>query len=477
MNIAAFWAFLTLLASDPAALGSQQAFSALWQQAQTQVASATPSPAPSAAPTSLPATFFPLPTTAPTAAPSSPPDRDGPGQEPPGGDGDGPTASPVAFSPAPQSIVSQAPNGPQTDAPNAQPTAGAISGHSGPTTNPAPSAAPWANPTPWTFPSQSPMPAPSSSVASPTSPPAAMPTQPLDQFPPGGVLFPAWRGNHPVGSNPALASNSAAIIANLARNGHGNITSPSANDQVTSYWTARSSDPQVTINAQNSPSISGVSIPAGAAPAGNSDKHISILQPDGVTLVECWEFNNGNAYTGGGSVSCASAQKIALDGDGFSHGNGWPVMAAGSSTRLGYSSMAELNAGVIPHAIEATPACSPNSSLMGQATTPLGQNCNSGGGPGIAAGQYLWSDVPASALPASLDNATRMICTAFNRFGAVVGDTNGNWNSISLNGLGSPVGTDASAYANWTAANMNGRSTDIGACFPGGWQQHIHVLA
>jgi hypothetical protein len=419
------------------------------------IAAATPSPAPSAAPTSLPATFFPLPTTAPIAAP----DRDGPGQEQPGGDGDGPTASP----PAPQPSASTAPeNGPQTDPPQA-----------------SPSTSPWANPTPWTFPSQSPMPAPSS-VASPTSTPVAMPTQPLDQFPPGGVLFPAWRGNHPVGSNPALASNSAAIIATLASNGGGNLTFPQANDNVTSYWTAISSDPQVTINAQNSPSISGVYIPVGAAPAGNSDKHISILQPDGVTLVECWEFNNGNAYTGGGNVSCASAQKIALDGDGFSHGNGWPVMAAGSSTRLGYSTMAELTAGMIPHALEATPACSPNTALMGQSTAPLGQSCKSAGrsgGPGIAAGQYLWSDVPPSALPPNLNRATRMMCVALNQYGAVVGDTNGGWNSISFNGLGSHIGTDASAYANWMASNMSGGSTDPGACFPGGWQSHIHVLA
>jgi hypothetical protein len=462
MNIAAFWAFLTLLAGDPAALGSQQAFSALWGQAQAQVAAApSPGPAPSVVALPSPIAFFPAPTAAPSAAPSSQPDRDGPGQEPPGGDGDGPTASPVAFSPAPQPIVSTAPaNGQQTYPPQA-----------------APSAAPWANPTPWTFPSQSLMPAPSSSVAPTTSPsPVALPTQPLDQLPPGGVLFPAWRGNHPVGSNPALASNSAALIATLAANGGGNLTFPQANDNVTAYWTARSSDPQVTINSQNSSSISGVYIPVGAVPAGNSDKHISILQPDGVTLVECWEFNNGNAYTGGGSVSCAGAQKIALDGDGFSHGNGWPVMAAGSSTRLGYSTMAELNAGVIPHALEASPACSPNTSRAGQATAGLGWACH-GGGPGIAAGQFLWSDVPPSALPASLNRATRMLCVALNRYGAFAGDTNGGWNAISFNGLGSHVGTDASAYANWMAANMSGGSTDPASCFPGGWQRHIHVLA
>jgi hypothetical protein len=332
------------------------------------------------------------------------------------------------------------------------------------------------------YPSSTPTPSP---TIAPTAPPTAVPTPTPTNTPKASALwFTQWHGNQTVGSNPALASNSNAIINTLYANGGKHLTFPGARDGVPSFWTAKSSDPQVQINVQEPTGIGRVAsrwyIPTGAYPAPNSDHHISVLQPDGMTIFECWEFNGGNAYNGGGSVSCTSAAAIRLDSTGFNTNGGWPAMAAGSSTRLGYSSVAELSTGVIPHALEATPACAEDSTIVGQATAPLGQQCGSQSGPGVRAGQYLWSDVTPSQLPPigsnGMNKATYMVCVALNQYGALVGDTNGNWNSISINGLGSSIGTDSGAYNAWTSANMSGGSTNPGACFPNGWKSHFHVL-
>jgi hypothetical protein len=232
------------------------------------------------------------------------------------------------------------------------------------------------------------------------------------------------------------------------------------------------------LSTVHSPAANGTyRIPVGACPAGNSDHHISVIQPNG-TVLDVWEFNNGQCFNGGSSVSADSAAVVSLSGDGFSQQSGWPAMAAGSSTRQGIATMNELATGVIPHAIEVTPACSPNNALAGQATKPLGQGCNSGNVTGIAAGQYLWSDVTPGQLPANLDDATRMMCVALNQYGAVVDDTNGGWNSVSFNGMPATVGTDAPLYVAWAQMHMGpGGKTNPSACFPGGWQRHLFVLA
>jgi hypothetical protein len=459
-------AFLSLLFATPFQSWNPQTFSSLWSKAQAQpVVQATSTPLPFLISSTPPIAIW-TPAVSETGNPST--DQDVPGQEPSGGDGDGPTAPPVTFLPNPQ----------LTPAPTFTPAPSEVTAPVGVWTW-GPSPAPIGK---WTPPASSPVAQPSTApgVVSSALPIACTLKSTMSQFGPVSscLNFPQWRGNFPVGPNPQLAPKSAQIIVGLAANGNGNLTMPNVNDDVLSFWTAQASDPQVTLSTQYSPAANGTyRIPVGACPAANSDHHLSVIQLDG-TVLDIWEFNNGKCYAGGSSVSAVAAAVVPLSGTGFSSAPGWPAMAAGSSTRQGPPKMGEIATGVIPHAIEATPACSPNRALMGQATKSLGQSCRSGNVTGIAAGQYLWSDVTPAQLPANLDDATRMMCVALHDYGAVVDDTNGGWNSVSFNGLPATVGTEAPLYLAWARIHMGpGGTTNPSACFPGGWQAHLHVLA
>jgi hypothetical protein len=374
-----------------------------------------------------------------------------------------------------------------------------------PTASPAPTATPTATPTvaPTATPTASPSPTATPTVAPTATPtPAQTPTPGPTQTPAAPIPFPAWLGNTPVGASPAIAGNSAAIIGDLFKqnnqNGPGSVTFPQANDNVPSYWTAKTTDPQAKLSVVNPTGIphtgsgpfvtnTAFYIPNGACSAGNSDHHISILQPDG-TVLDIWEFGNTNStfcYSGQSNVTVQSAATVPyLSGDGFNQLGGWPAMAAGSSTRMGYDPTLTLNSGVIPHALEASPGCAPDNTIHGQATAQLGQGCPSGAVTSIQAGQYIWSNITPAQLPAvgtsGMDRATRMLCVALNQYGAVVDDTNGNWNAVSFNGLGASTGTDAAAYKAWAAANMTNGTTNPGACLAnvsGGWKAHLFVLA
>jgi hypothetical protein len=157
-----------------------------------------------------------------------------------------------------------------------------------------------------------------------------------------------------------------------------------------------------------------------------------------------------------------------------------PVAGAGAtqgggSNRLGRAPLAELQTGVIHHAIEIANGCLPQAYSVGQSHTAGNVVTCSDAGPGIPYGAYLWSDVKPANLPAGLDKATRMICTALNQYGGVVDDTIGPYNGLSLNTLWNASGN--TAYVAWYKANSTNDATNPTGCFPGGdWRHHIHVL-
>jgi hypothetical protein len=140
-----------------------------------------------------------------------------------------------------------------------------------------------------------------------------------------------------------------------------------------------------------------------------------------------------------------------------------------------------LNAGIIPHALFAKPACNGGYQVFkAPATFGASQSCRNGGTAAIPMGTWIWSDVTPATLAtiSGLDKATKMICTALNQYGAVISDTNGQFNGLSINALWNEIGTQGAAYTTWVGANMhNGNVTQPTLCFPGGWQNHIHVLA
>lgn len=319
----------------------------------------------------------------------------------------------------------------------------------------------------------------SSPSATPTPAPASTPQS-------GGWsnIFPGFQGNQRLPSNPAIHPQSQQMMDTLY-NDAPSVTGPGVNDNTSTFYNAKSSDPLHTIHCttQWGPAPSDncvmegqqINIPNGAVASGNSDHHVSILAPDGCTLNDFWLAGDLSAQT----VTVAfGARHNQCTEDGFNTHGGAGSTAGGASLRVGRSPLAELQTGVIHHALEVSPGCDLSSGYVGQAIYPgQYQACRAGvSGVGIPMGAYVWSDVPSANLPSGLDKATKMLCTALNEYGAVVDDTNGNWNGLSFNGFWSNV--DTPGYSAWFAANAGpGGSTNPRSCFPGGdWSHHIHVL-
>jgi Malectin domain len=318
--------------------------------------------------------------------------------------------------------------------------------------------------------------------SAPAPAPAPPPPAPAAQGSYSSV-FPQFAGNRRLSSNPAIHPQSQRMMDTL-RADSSSLTGPGLNDNVSTFYSAKSSDPLHSIHctepwgpgANHSCVMEGkqIHIPSGAVPSANSDRHTSILAPDGCTVDDFWLAQDLSSRT----VTVAmGAEFNQCSESGFNTHGGAAATAGGASLRVGRSPLSEMQTGVIHHALTAVPGCDLTSAFVGQATFPgQYQACKPGvSGVGIPMGAYLWSDV--TNLPAGLDNATRMVCTALNQYGAVVDDTNGNWNGLSLNAFWSNVNTPG--YASWFAANAGpGGSVSPSKCFPNGdWSHHIHVLA
>jgi hypothetical protein len=323
-------------------------------------------------------------------------------------------------------------------------------------------------------------------VPTPTSAPTPMssPTPPPTGW--AGNVFPAWDGNHLLPTNPVIHPQSQAMMDVQYNNQRGHtLTGPAVDDAQSSYYDAKSSDPVHTVHctANWGPKPTGhcamegkqIHVPAGAVAGGNSDRHTSILQPDGCTLEDFWHMQASMDTPT--IVATFGAEYDQCTGNGFLSVKTAGATQGGGSNRLGRASLAELETGVIHHAVEIADSCMPIASSVGQSMT-AGNNvaCAAGdSGPTMPYGAYLWSDVKPANLPASLDKATRMICTALNQYGGVVDDTIGPWNGLSINTLWNQSGDPA--YTAWFKANSTNNATNPTSCFPGGdWSHHIHVL-
>ena len=269
-------------------------------------------------------------------------------------------------------------------------------------------------------------------------------------------VFPGWAGNKPLPAQPALAAASQAMMDTLYADAP-TITGPGLRDDSESYWTARSSDPVHTIGCRkkwgphNGPCLldgKQIRVPAGALTAENTDHHVSILQPDGCTVDDLWLADD---LSGPVIMSDFAAVHDQCRENGFNTHGGAGTTAGGASNRLGHSPLAELRTGVIHHAVIAFAGCDLTNAYVGQAIYPgQYQACKPGvTGVGIPMGAYLWSDVKPADLPADLPPATRMLCTALHDYGALLNDTNGNWNGLSLGafwaGTGRPDDTSRSS--------------------------------
>jgi hypothetical protein len=147
--------------------------------------------------------------------------------------------------------------------------------------------------------------------------------------------------NRPIGTGARFESRNAARTANLL--------SASARPWVNAgrysvpVWLAGSGSPLVTVRDAGSRRTHQLRAPAAARPAAGSDGHLTVVQPGGAAALELWRVNRQ------GTTSWTSGYAVRTDlrGSGFDGG----VRASGASLLGGLIRAAELEAGVIRHAL------------------------------------------------------------------------------------------------------------------------------
>jgi len=249
--------------------------------------------------------------------------------------------------------------------------------------------------------------------------------------------------NQHVSANPTYASYSSSVIA--TEFGGGN-TQPVRDQEAGPYdyghpiYYASASDPLVTLHCtsycnrtDNGGYPATAHIPALARPAGGSDAHMAVIQPDG-TEIDLWATTtpSGN-WTAGSTLT---AQAIANCGS-FTAGSGFvptgpAATAGGACLASGLLRADELLAGSIDHALFLISQCAvgwqypafPNAST---------DTCTSGTGPAL--GARLWYDVPDATTNtnANLKPWEKAILNALHDYGGYLeDDTSGGANASGI---------------------------------------------
>jgi hypothetical protein len=159
----------------------------------------------------------------------------------------------------------------------------------------------------------------------------------------------------PIGSG-ATYSGATAQIANLV-----NPAVPAwinAEEYSHPVERATASDPEVAVNwryAVVAPWTNGTTIsriPSAATPAQGADAHLHVIQPDGVTVHETFQFSR----TGPTTATAFKWATFDLRGSGIGTKSGVNdgTRAYGGSALGGLVRRAELERGVIPHALALT---------------------------------------------------------------------------------------------------------------------------
>jgi hypothetical protein len=317
--------------------------------------------------------------------------------------------------------------------------------------------------------------------------------------------------NTKISANPTVLATSATIVANQFPGGLNTQTIRANEAGVYDYnhprFIASATDPVVTLKCTTycgAPDNGGMPatahVPAVARPAGGSDSHMDVVQPDG-TEITMWGVTKPTANWQSGQT--LSASNIANCGSVVS-GTGWLATgpgptAAGYCTNAGMVTAAELIAGQINHAIFITGQCAVGAQYPAE-TGASTQQCTSGVGPPL--GGREWYDVPCSTTQASsgLEPWEKAILCALNVYGAYLGDNVGGgqyftgtgasveseepwydfdgpgytspfaplaaqgWQSVKVQSYGSALGTRWIGASPWNPSGVN-------------FAAHIHWLA
>jgi hypothetical protein len=229
--------------------------------------------------------------------------------------------------------------------------------------------------------------------------------------------------NTEVGSSPAVAANSAAVVAKIlsfqANAPEGFHSGESYEHPI--YW-ALPGDPTYEVACVEQrwfclPAGTRIKLPAVAVPAEGSDKHLAVVEPDGT------EYDFWNASVGGGRISSPTASQTTITGSGV----GGMATAAGFNLAAGIILPPELIAGMINHALFVVVH-----ECAGQVAPATHNDCGSGENL-PAEGQHLWlSDEGGWIEKGGYPKWKEAVLLAFNHYGAYVGDKGGSGFSVQV---------------------------------------------
>ena len=223
--------------------------------------------------------------------------------------------------------------------------------------------------------------------------------------------------NQRIPDNARLDPRSAEMVQRLTDAGEptarrAGIADTSSDFYKPVYW-ARNTDPLVRLNSTGSaPMIDGdlIHVPVGARPAGGSDHHMTIVQPDG------WEYDlwRAQAVTNG-VLSFNAGRKIRIDGDGLN--------SAATASRFGNLAgrirAQEMEVGQINHAFFMASSETARTAVY-PADKSDGNNDPAAGYPPMGARfQLQITDAELSRFPPWKQTVLR----AFRDYGGYLGDT------------------------------------------------------
>jgi hypothetical protein len=224
--------------------------------------------------------------------------------------------------------------------------------------------------------------------------------------------------NQPIPPNPRLDPRSAEIVNRLLGFGPPNPERAGIADTGDDYsqpvYFAQSGDPVVTLRGSGGSPIDGyrIRVPAEARPAGGSDHHMTIVEPDG------WEYDlyHASAVTGG-EIHYDSGRRIRIDGDGLNSA----ATAARFGNIAGGVRAVELQAGQINHALVMAVHCTSGRFVWPAAKTDSKCSDPTDAPPMGARFQLAMSDAQIAAL--SVPGWKKTILGALAHYGSYVGDS------------------------------------------------------
>jgi hypothetical protein len=248
--------------------------------------------------------------------------------------------------------------------------------------------------------------------------------------------------NRRISEHPIIAPFSAAVVAHQFPGGknYGPFRANEAGvyDYGHPIFYAVASDPQVNTRCNQFCGTfpAQIRIPAKARPAGGSDAHFEIIQPDG-SDISMWatygtpgrDWQTGDTVTAGNISNCGSF----FTGPGTIERGPGPT-AGGACLRAGQITAAELLAGHIDHALFVGGPCAQGRQYPANPEAST-HECTSGVGPPLGARE--WYDVPCSTTEANsnLHPWEKAILCALHDYGGYMEDS-GSGGFAYFTGLG-----------------------------------------